>query len=77
VHGDWLADDETILNELANSLAGIGIRNLVLFAGVEPDLALAAADDCCYVSLPFSHCVRKIGGGWRSEWALSCDMCSF
>jgi hypothetical protein len=45
VHGNRLADDKAIADEFANSLAGIGVRDLVDFVGVEPDLALAAADD--------------------------------
>lgn len=45
MHGDWLADDEAIADELADGLAGVGVGNLVDFVGVEPDLALAAADD--------------------------------
>lgn len=38
-------DDEAIADELADGLAGVGIRNLADFVGVEPDLALSAADD--------------------------------
>ena len=45
VHGDGLADDEAILNELADGLAGVGVGDLAHFIGVEPDLALAASDD--------------------------------
>lgn len=45
VHGDWLADDEAIGDELANGLAGVGARDLVDLVGVEPNLALAAAED--------------------------------
>jgi hypothetical protein len=45
VHGDGLADDEAILNELADSLAGVGVGNLADLVGVKPDLALAAADN--------------------------------
>jgi hypothetical protein len=46
VGGDGLADDEAILNELADGLAGVGVGDFALLAWVEPDLALAAADDC-------------------------------
>jgi hypothetical protein len=45
VHSDGLADDEAILDELANRLAGVGVGNFVDFIGIEPDLALSAADD--------------------------------
>jgi hypothetical protein len=45
VHGHGLADDETIADELADCLSGVGVGDLVDFIGVEPDLALAAADD--------------------------------
>jgi len=44
VHGDGLADDEAIANELADGLAGVGVGDLVHLIGVEPNLALAAAD---------------------------------
>lgn len=44
VHGDGLADDEAIADELADGLAGVGVGDLVHLIGVEPDLALAAAD---------------------------------
>jgi hypothetical protein len=44
VHGDGLADDEAILNELADRLAGVGVGDFAGLVGVEPDLALAAAD---------------------------------
>ena len=45
VHSNGLADDEAIGDELADGLTGVGVRDLVDFVGVEPDLALAAADD--------------------------------
>ena len=44
VHGDWFADDEAISDEFSDGLAGIGVGDFVDFIGVEPDLALAAAD---------------------------------
>lgn len=49
MHGDGLADDEAILDELADGLAGVGVCDFALLAWVEPDLALAAADDCVVV----------------------------
>jgi hypothetical protein len=44
VHCDGFADDEAIGNELADGLAGVGVGDLVDLIGVEPDLALSAAD---------------------------------
>lgn len=43
VHGNRLSDDETIGNEFADCLAGVGLSNLSHLIWVEPDLALAAA----------------------------------
>jgi len=45
VHRDGLADNKAIGDELADGLARVGIADLVNFVGVEPDLALAAAND--------------------------------
>jgi len=45
VHGDWLADDEAIGDELADGLAGVCVGDFVDFIWVEPDLALTATDD--------------------------------
>lgn len=45
VHGDGLSDNETICNELADGLAGVGVGDLAGLIGIEPDLALSAADD--------------------------------
>lgn len=45
VHGDWLADDESISNELANGLSGVGIADLVRLVGIEPDLSLSASNN--------------------------------
>ena len=42
MHGDGLADDEAIGDELADGLAGVGVGDLVDFVRVQPDLALAA-----------------------------------
>lgn len=44
VHGDRLADDEAIADELADGLAGVGVGDLVDLVRVKPDLALATAD---------------------------------
>ena len=44
MHGDGLADDEAILDELADGLAGVGVGDFADLVGVEPDLALSAAD---------------------------------
>lgn len=43
VHGDWLADDEAISDELADGLAGVGVGDLGDLIRVEPDLALSAS----------------------------------
>ena len=45
VLGHGLADDEAIGDKLSDRLAGVGVGDLALLVGVEPDLALAAADD--------------------------------
>jgi hypothetical protein len=45
VHGDRLSDDQAIDNELSDSLARVGIANFVDLVGIEPDLALSAADN--------------------------------
>lgn len=45
VHGDGLSDNEAIGNELANGLAGVGVGDLVDLVGIEPNLALTAAED--------------------------------
>jgi hypothetical protein len=43
VHGDWLADDEAISDELADGLTGVGVGDLGDLIRVEPDLALSAS----------------------------------
>jgi hypothetical protein len=45
VHGNGLADNEAIVDELADGLAGVGVGDFVYFVRVEPDLALSAADN--------------------------------
>jgi hypothetical protein len=45
VHGDGLADDEAIRDELADGLAGVGVGDLADLVGVEPDLSLTAANN--------------------------------
>lgn len=42
VHLVGLLDDQTILDQAADVLTGVGIRDLVDLVGVEPDLAFAA-----------------------------------
>lgn len=44
MHGNWLADDEAITDELSDGLARVGIGNFVALGGVEPDFSLSAAD---------------------------------
>ncbi len=41
MHGDGLANDKAIGDELADGLARVGVGNLVALVRVEPDLALA------------------------------------
>lgn len=41
----WLSDDEAIGDELADGLARVGVGNLALLAGIQPDFALTAAND--------------------------------
>jgi len=45
VHRNGLLDDEAILGEFADGLAGVGGGNFGNFVGVEPDLALSAVED--------------------------------
>jgi hypothetical protein len=45
VHGDGLADDEAIRDELADGLAGVGVGDLADLVGVEPDLSLTATNN--------------------------------
>ena len=42
MHGDGLADDEAVGDEFADGLARVGVRDLVHFVRVQPDLAFAA-----------------------------------
>lgn len=44
VHGDGLADDQAIADQLADSLARVGVGDFAHLIGIEPDLALTAAD---------------------------------
>merc|ERR1712215_221352 len=41
VHSDGLADDEAILDQLADVLAGISVGDLICLVGIEPNLVLA------------------------------------
>lgn len=45
VHSDGLSDNEAIGDELSDRLARVGVGDLARLIGVQPDLALAAADD--------------------------------
>jgi hypothetical protein len=45
VDGDGLADDVTVLHELADVLARVRHRDLVDLIGIKPDLALTAFQD--------------------------------
>lgn len=44
VHRHGLADDEAIGHKFADGLTGVGVADLADFVGIEPDLALTAAD---------------------------------
>jgi hypothetical protein len=45
VGGDGLLDDQAILCELSDALAGVGRADFGDLVGIEPDLALADAED--------------------------------
>ena len=45
MHGDGLLDDKTILEELADGVAAVGVGEFVRLVRVHPNLALAAAGD--------------------------------
>lgn len=44
VHFAMYLDDEAIADQLADGLTGVGVRDLINFVRVQPNLALAAAD---------------------------------
>jgi hypothetical protein len=70
VHGDGLADDEAIGDELADGLAGVGVGDLVDLVGVEPDLALAAVGHGCREALLRAE-VHPAAAGHISTAALA------
>ena len=45
MHRHRLSDDKAISNQFADRLTGVGIGDFVDFVRVQPDLALAAAND--------------------------------
>ena len=45
VHGGGFDDNSTILNEFLDVGPGVGVSDLGLFSGVEPDFSLADARD--------------------------------
>jgi len=47
VDSDRLLDYETILDELADVLARVGVGNLVDLIGIQPHLVLATFHDAC------------------------------
>lgn len=51
VHGDWLADDESISYELSDGLAGVGIGDLAGLIRIEPNLALSTSYNGCREAL--------------------------
>ena len=64
VHGDGLADDEAITDELADGLAGVRVGDFVDLVGIEPDLVLAAANDRGGQAL-LSGEVDPVGKRWK------------
>ena len=42
MNGHGLLDDQTVLDELADVLPGVGIGNLVDLVGIQPDFVFAA-----------------------------------
>jgi hypothetical protein len=80
VHGDGLADDEAIADELADGLTGVGVRDLADLVGVEPDLALAAPNDGCGEALlsaeidPAAEAERQVSKANRMRTSsIKCD----
>lgn len=63
VHGNGLLDDEAIADELADGLAGVGVGDLGHLTGVEPNLALAAADHGGREALLGA----KVDPGWKEK----------
>uniref|UniRef100_A0A1L8EGN8 Uncharacterized protein n=2 Tax=Haematobia irritans TaxID=7368 RepID=A0A1L8EGN8_HAEIR len=43
VYNNGLLDDQTILDQFADVLAGVGVCDLINFIGIQPDLLLAAS----------------------------------
>lgn len=71
VHGDGLADDEAIADELADGLARVGVADLADLVGVEPDFVLAAANDRRGQALLGSQVDHLESAGVVSGWSLS------
>ena len=55
VHNDVLFGDKTILDELAHVLTAVGVGDLGLLVGVEPDLLGAASQDGSSESIKTIH----------------------
>ena len=45
MHGNGLADDETIADQFSDCLSGVCIGDFVDLVGIEPNLAFAAANN--------------------------------
>lgn len=67
VHGNGLLDDEAIADELADGLARVGVGDLGHLIGVEPNLALAAADHGGREALLGA----KVDPGWKKKDGVS------
>lgn len=70
VHDNGLADDKAITDELADGLARVGVGDLGDLIGVEPNLALAAADHGGGKALLGAK-VDPVENKTRSAWSLS------
>ena len=56
VHGNLALDNETVLEHLADVLAGVGELDLVALVGVHPDSVFTAAENSCgHLSLASKH----------------------
>ena len=45
MHGNRFANDESIADQFSDRLPGVCVGDFIDFVGIEPNLALAAADD--------------------------------
>lgn len=72
VHRDRLADNETIGDELANGLTGVGIGDFAHLIRVQPDLALSTTDHGgreAFLSSKIDP-VNATVSVWHANWML-------